>query len=42
MMAIGGLVEILLTFVENLSSRTCDTVGIRRCFRDVLKEYSIE
>ncbi|ESR43740.1 hypothetical protein CICLE_v10011114mg [Citrus x clementina] len=37
MMAIGGLVEILLTFVENLSSRTCDTVGIRRCFRDVLK-----
>ncbi|XP_015387011.1 zinc finger BED domain-containing protein RICESLEEPER 2-like isoform X1 [Citrus sinensis] len=37
MMAIGGLVEILLTFVENLSSRTCDTVGIRRCFRDVFK-----
>ncbi|KAK9194343.1 hypothetical protein WN944_005048 [Citrus x changshan-huyou] len=37
MMAIGGLVEILLTFVENLSSRTCDPVGITRCFRDVFK-----
>ncbi|KAK9194345.1 hypothetical protein WN944_005050 [Citrus x changshan-huyou] len=37
MMAIGGLVEILLTFVENLSSYTCDTVGIRRCFHYVLK-----
>ncbi|KAK9194344.1 hypothetical protein WN944_005049 [Citrus x changshan-huyou] len=37
MMAIGGLVEILLTFVDNLSSCICDAVEIRRCFHYVLK-----
>ncbi|KAK9196947.1 hypothetical protein WN943_005080 [Citrus x changshan-huyou] len=36
-MAIGGLVEILLTFVDNLSSCICDAVEIRRCFHYVLK-----